>query len=143
MGKLIKKPRGNPEKIEPHKWKKGQSGNPAGKPKTPDDIKAARKLTQVEFERICYNLMCMSTGRLAEVVKSNQTPVLTALVARILEKGIHDSSKAELNFFIERFLGKVPEQANFTGNVNGSLADFIAARNAMNDKKQDDEEDFK
>lgn len=142
MGKIVKKPRGNPDKLTP--WKKGQSGNPAGKPKTPDDIKVARKLTQVEFERICYNLMCMSTGRLAEVVKSEQTPVLTALVARILEKGIHDSSKAELNFFIERFLGKVPDQANFTGNVNGSLADFIAARNAINDKKQnDDEDDFK
>lgn len=143
MGKIIKKPRGNPEKVEPFKWKKGQSGNPAGRAKISEDIKVARKLTAVEFERICYNLMCMSTGRLAEVVKSEQTPVLTALVARILEKGIHDSSKAELNFFIERFLGKVPDQANFTGNVNGSLADFIAARNAMNDKKQDDEDDFK
>lgn len=144
MGKIVKKPRGRPENVEPFKWKKGQSGNPAGRTKISEDIKAARKLTAVEFERICYNLMCMSTGRLAELVKSEQTPVLTALVARILEKGIHDSSKAELNFFIERFLGKVPDQANFTGNVNGSLADFIAARNAIKDKKQDeDEDDFK
>lgn len=141
MGKIVKKPRGKPENVERFKWKKGQSGNPAGRAKIPEDVKVARKLTQVEFERICYNLMCMSTGRLAELVKSERTPVLTALVARILEKGIHDSSKAELNFFIERFLGKVPDQANFTGNVNGSLADFIAARNAIADKKQDDDED--
>lgn len=142
MGKLVKKPRGRitPE-FEARIWKKGQTGNPNGRPKLPEDIKAARKLTQTEFERICYDLMKMSTKGLSELVQDNKTPVLTALIARILEKGIHDSSKAELNYFVERFLGKVPEQANFTGNVNGSLADFIAARNAMNDKKKDDDED--
>lgn len=127
-------------KSPPPGWKKGQSGNPKGKPKIPEDVKAARKLTQIEFERICANLFNMSTTRLSEVIKDPHTPVLTALVARILEKGIHESSRVELNYFVERFLGKVPEQANFTGNLNGSLADFIAARGVAQPKDKDDED---
>ncbi len=108
-------------------WKKGESGNPDGRPKIPDDIKIARKLTAVEFERICGVLFSMSKRQLKDLIEDDNTPVLTALIATILEKGITESSRNELNYFIERFLGKVPEQANFTGSLNGGLVDFIAA----------------
>lgn len=122
------------------KWKKGQSGNPKGSKPLPEDVKVARKLTQVEFERICVNLFCMSSKRMSEVVKDPETPVLTALVARILLKGINESSRVELNYFIERFLGKVPEQSNITGNLNGTLADFIANRNKPKASEGDDDD---
>ena len=121
------------------KWKKGQSGNPKGKPPIPEDVKAARKLTAVEFERICANLFNMSSRRLSEVAKDPSTPVLTALIARILEKGLHESSRVELNYFIERFLGKVPDNQIIQGNLNGSLTDFIGGRTK---KPKDDEEGF-
>jgi hypothetical protein len=107
---------------------KGQSGNPAGRKPISDDVKIARKITQYEFERICSQLFFMSVRRLEEVVADDKTPVMKALVARILIKGIEESSRVELNYFIERFLGKVSENHNFTGNLNTGLADFIASR---------------
>ncbi|CAB4169746.1 hypothetical protein UFOVP903_9 [uncultured Caudovirales phage] len=125
------------KEFENAKWKKGQSGNPAGKPPLPEDVKAARKLTAVEFERICANLFTMSTRRLTEVAKNPSTPVLTALVARILEKGLHESSRVELNFFIERFLGKVPDNQIISGNLNGSLTDFIGKRTKKKDESDE------
>lgn len=38
-----KKKRGNIDNIRPHQWKKGQSGNPNGRPKTPDEVKQKLK----------------------------------------------------------------------------------------------------
>lgn len=134
--------RNAPPPPEHLRWKKGQSGNPKGRPPIPEDVRAARKLTQVEFERICANLFNTSTKRLGEICRDPQTPVLTALIARILEKGIAESSRVELNYFIERFLGKVAENHNITSNVNGQLADFIATRNGGKPKASEDDEDF-
>ena len=50
--------------LEKGTWKKGQSGNPKGKPRTPEDIKHSRKFNQFEFERAVSKLLFISTGRL-------------------------------------------------------------------------------
>ena len=34
-----KKKRGNVENLRPHQWKPGQSGNPSGRKKTPDQVR--------------------------------------------------------------------------------------------------------
>ncbi|MBK8260177.1 MAG: hypothetical protein IPK80_02435 [Nannocystis sp.] len=122
---------------------KGQTGNPNGHEITGRTHKAARKLTQTEFERICYDLMKMSTKGLTELVQSDKTPVLTALIARILEKGIHDSSKGRAKIFRRTFLREGARPSELYRQRERFAADFIAARNAMNDPKQDGEDDFK
>ncbi len=109
-------------------WKKGKSANPNGRPKIPDDVKAGRKLTDIEFERACGKILFMSVEKLEELIEDENTNVLEALVARILEKGIKESSRVELNYFIERFLGKVAENHNVQTNLNGDLTAWIAAR---------------
>ena len=42
----------NPENIEPHKFKKGQSGNPKGRPKLPDISEALKKVLNEEKDGI-------------------------------------------------------------------------------------------
>ena len=54
--------------------------------------------------------------------------MLDALIARILQKGIEEASKAELNYFVERFLGKLPETTNLNGNMHGAIMDWLAGR---------------
>lgn len=107
-------------------WVKGQSGNPKGSKPIPEDVKEARRLSQIEFDRACGKIFFMSVEELTLLVNNKkQTNVLEALVGKILLKGINESSKSELNYFIERFLGKVAEQHNFSGNLNTGLVDLI------------------
>lgn len=113
---------------EGRRFQKGQSGNPAGRTPIPEDVKAARKLTSVEFDRAVGRLLFVSRERLEEIANDETEPVLDSLVARILLKGIKDSSKSELNYFVERALGKVPEGLNVSGNLNSSITEFIATR---------------
>jgi transcriptional regulator with XRE-family HTH domain len=129
-----KMPKGTP-------WQKGQSGNPKGRPPIPEEIREARKITQAEFERICGKLFYSSVDNLKRVVNDDRAPVMEALVARILLKGIEESSRVELNYFIERFLGKVPEERNVKGSLGGLLADFIGGRDAEVQPESEDNDD--
>lgn len=113
---------------EGKRFKPGQSGNPKGRTPIPEDVKAARKLTSVEFDRAVGRLLFVSRERLEEIANDEKEPVLDSLVARILLKGIKESAKAELNYFVERALGKVPEGLNVSGNLNSSITEFIASR---------------
>lgn len=117
---------------------KGVSGNPNGKPPHPPELKALKKFTKAEFETACGKLFFATVEQLEHVAKNPKTPVLEALVAKILQKGIVESSRVELNYFVERFLGKVPEESNFSGSLNGGIAAFLAAR--ARPPSQDDDE---
>lgn len=122
MSETPKRGRGAPKEFL---WKKGQSGNPGGKPPIPQDVKDAKKLTDTEFHRVCSKLLFNTVSNLKKVVENDQTQVLEALVARILHRGITQASKDELNYFVERFLGKVAESHNFTGNINTGLVELL------------------
>ena len=124
---------------EGRRFKPGQSGNPNGRPPIPEDVKKARKLNQAEFERVVNDLIGMSVERLEQIAEAKSTPVLHALIARILLKGIDERSRTELNYFVERFLGKVPDQAVVNGNLG--LAGFLAARGVKTDKPSDDDDE--
>ena len=94
-----------PPPPEHLRWKRAKAETRTRGRQSPD-VRAARKLTQVEFERICANLFNTSTQTLRRDLQRPADAVLTALIARILERGIAESCRVELNYFIERFLGK-------------------------------------
>lgn len=61
----------NPENIVNHKWKKGQSGNPKGRPKKIPDLHKALALVMSE-EKEEYNALEMILLKLrAEAMKGN------------------------------------------------------------------------
>lgn len=121
------------------RFQPGQSGNPAGSKPHPPELKALRKFTKAEFETACGKLFFATVEQLEHVAKNPKAPVLEALVAKILQKGIVESSRVELNYFVERFLGKVPEESNFSGSLNGGIAAFLAARSKPPSQDDDDE----
>jgi hypothetical protein len=121
----------------------GKNNNPTGKgglkerpqdrgrkTKLPEDVKRARKLNQAEFQLSVNKIISLRRSELEKLVASPDSNVLEQLVATIWLRGIKDSSKAELNYFVERFLGKVPENHNFSGNFHAGIVDYLSQLNS-------------
>jgi hypothetical protein len=122
-----------------------------GRRAIPEEVKRARKLTSAEFELTVSKIISMTRKQLENLVADDESNALEQLVGTIWLKGIKDSSKTELNYFIERFLGKVAENHNFQGNFHTGLVDFIeqmkqarAGKKGLThgEQKESDEEDF-
>lgn len=105
----------------------GQSGNPAGKPPTPEDVKNARKENTSEVTRILTKHLAMSRDQLAGVVRNPATTSMELLVAGILLKAITAGDHSRAQFIFDRAFGKVPDvQAIGVGqSVHAALVNAI------------------
>lgn len=72
MAENTKKPRGKP-------YSKGQSGNPGGRPKLPEDVKHVRELARQ------YTMQAVAT--LASVMEDGSGPAKVAAANAILDRG--------------------------------------------------------
>lgn len=113
----------------------GQVANPAGFPKLTDEQKALRKLGQIEFEIAANKILFMTLTELEEHVENPETSVLEATIGKVLLKGHEDSEIKQLNYFVERFLGKVPDNVNVAGNLNTGLVE-VFERMAQGKRKE-------
>lgn len=86
----------NPENVIPHKWKKGQSGNPAGRPKLPNLQEILAKVLGDEKEE-----------------KSAAEAILAAMRAKAIRG---DVRAAEL--LLDRAYGKPKQDIDIEGSIN-------------------------
>lgn len=107
-----------------------------GRPRVSDDVKAARKFNSSEFELAASKIFFISVQDLVKLVGDGNTPVIEAIIGRITLQGIKNGSTDELNYFVERFMGKVTENHNFTGNANPDLVRYIAEVNKNNEERE-------
>lgn len=91
-------------------FKKGQSGNPGGRVKLPEDVKEARKLNQAEAVRLLNKFNTWTIKELSNFCKDENSTALELMVARIILKGIKDGTPTNLNFVFDRLIGKVKDQ---------------------------------
>lgn len=96
-------------------FKKGQSGNPNGAPRIPEDIKIMRKLTRIEFDRIVNKFLYSDKAEISRISSDPKTPLMELLIASIIHKAISQGDERRLNFFLDRLLGKVKDQVEMTG----------------------------
>lgn len=92
------------------RFKPGQSGNPGGKVKLPEDIKEARKLNQVELERIINKYLAMDRGAVKAAISSESTPMMELMVASIVAQAAQKGDHQRLDFVLNRLVGKVKDQ---------------------------------
>lgn len=107
-----------PKKLPPvkNRFKKGQSGNPGGKPKAPDDIIHARKLNQIELERIVNGYLFKTRNEVTESLKNPSTGMMELMVASIMGKAVQLGDASRLEFILNRLLGKVVDKVQVDSN---------------------------
>lgn len=98
-------------------FKKGQSGNPGGRPKTPEDVKELKKLNNIELERIINESLQLSRDQLKKIMADPESTMLQLVVASLLTQSVNKGDHMRLNFLLERLLGKVKENMSVTGSI--------------------------
>ena len=94
----------------PTQFKKGQSGNPKGRPKTREDLKKVKLMSSDNAARLIQKIMDMSPDEIRVMVEDPKTPAWELMVARIVDKAIREGDTSRLNFLFDRTIGKVVEK---------------------------------
>lgn len=102
-----------PENIEPHKFPKGTSGNPNGRPKkviTRLEELIGRKFN-VEVSRsdkmqIIESMLELSLTQLQAIAKDKESPVFMVLIANAIAGDIQRKNLSTANDLLNRLYGK-------------------------------------
>lgn len=111
-----------PEPLKPHVFKPGESGNPGGRPKLPDDVRALKKERSHEYLRKFY-YWCDATTN--EVQKCEGAPWKTTTMDRMICSALIKAANGDTNAFfgcLDRLIGKPTEKIELTGEDGGPVS---------------------
>lgn len=96
-------------------WAPGQSGNPAGAKRLPEDLQAVRRLSPGILKTLIDKLSTMSAAEIKATMETGAANMLEMAVASIWVKAIEQGDYARLNFILDRSrIGRVKEQLDIT-----------------------------
>lgn len=90
--------------------KPGEVRNPNGRPRLPEELKKARKLTADKFEMAVNRFLFGTKEEIAEASRNPETKVIDLLIASILHKAIVGGDEKRLQFVLDRLIGKVKDE---------------------------------
>ena len=95
-------------------WEPGQSGNPAGAKRLPEDLQAVRKLSPGVLKTLIDKLSIMNAEEIKATMATGACNMLEMAVASIWVKAIEQGDYNRLNFILDRSrIGKVKEVVEF------------------------------
>ena len=94
-------------------WVKGQSGNPAGKPK--------QLLTVDNVSALFGRFATMTREKLQAVAQNPDSTMIEIMVASIMAKAAKDGDYSRMAFLLDRTIGKVKDVAEVHQRIEGSL----------------------
>lgn len=107
----------NKDKILPFSWKKGQSGNPNGRPRKFVCLLKDMGYTKQDINTTIQNMMAMSISELAEVFKDDNATVLEKTIANAIKRGIEKGTLYSMETLLTRVYGQ-PKQEIESKNEN-------------------------
>lgn len=91
-------------------FKKGQSGNPSGRPPLPPEVKAAKALTTAQFIETASRYLQATPAQLRDARESDDTTALDRVVISIIEGAMIFGDERKLTMLLDRTIGKVPDK---------------------------------
>ena len=97
------------ENILQYSWQKGQSGNPAGRPRKFVCQLKEMGYNKQDINQTIENMMAMTLNELAEIFKDEHATILERTIANAMRKSLEKGTLYSLETLISRVLG-VPSQ---------------------------------
>jgi hypothetical protein len=96
-------------------YKKGQSGNPAGRPPLDPAVRKLKKITNGSVERVGYRVFRMSKAELQAWISAPERTALDLMIGSIAVETIKTGDHRKAMFLLDRICGKVPNPVEVTG----------------------------
>jgi poly-beta-hydroxyalkanoate depolymerase len=100
----------NKENIEKHKWEKGESGNPNGRPRKYVSLLKEQGYKLSEINDSIQAMMAMDLEELKQVWDNPKATVLEKTIANAMRKSLEKGSLYSLETLLTRVYGKPKEQ---------------------------------
>ena len=99
-------------------FKKGESGNPNGRPKKFTTLLKGIGYKQSEINDTIQNMLGMDMEQLKDIVQSDDTTILEKTIANALYRSFRKGSLYSIDTLLTRVYGKPKEQIQLEGSLN-------------------------
>lgn len=107
----------NLEGLKKHAFKKGQSGNPGGKPKLPKELKEIVQFTNAEMQRVISKYFRMDKEEINIAGDSTTLPMIEVVIARTIQSSAKYGDYHKVLPLVDRLCGKVKEMIEVDSNA--------------------------
>ncbi len=107
------------------KFKKGKSGNPAGRPPDPPELKALKNLTKAELIRVANIVVKGDMAALKAIAASDKSSVLEAMLAGVCIRIMKRGDMQALNILLDRLIGRVPGKDELPPSTGSKVLIYI------------------
>lgn len=108
--------------IQQHQFKKGQSGNPNGRPRKLVTLLKDIGYTKPDIETTIQNMMSMTIDELKGVWEDKNATVLEKTIAGAIRKSIEKGSLYSIETLLTRVYGKPKEQIEQKTEHHGQVS---------------------
>lgn len=112
----------NPKPPPKHsRWKKGQSGNPAGGRAHNPALRALKNLTVETFREVVELVLTSNVAEIKRIAEDPNTPGVKVGVCVAFLKAIKSGDYHIIRAIAAELIGKLPDQVNVNANVNAAV----------------------
>jgi hypothetical protein len=118
-------------------FKKGKSGNPEGRPKLPEELREANKLTKATAVSLMNQFLYTDINELEEILSDKTKPVIQHIICGVAMRATQGDNKCA-DWFMDRLIGKVSDRVEHKGATPVLITYSDGERTLLTTTKKED-----